>query len=113
MRVRRGRQKSKASLRSHRVTEAFSFWLRNLLRMGERKRWVCGQGLEGARPITLTGLDYRVGIVRDTNLQRVEIPGWSRCRLETEQIVIMNLVGDALEALVETFLRGEVDVLAA
>src|SRR6267142_2341364 len=104
------RQKSIASPRRHRVTETFSFWLRNLLGLGERRRWLRGPGLEGARPITLTGLDYRVGMVRDTNLQRVEIPGWSRCRLEAEQIVIMNLVGDALEALVETFLRGEVDV---
>jgi hypothetical protein len=67
--------------------------------------------------VALAKPDFGVGIVRNAHPDSVHAGGRSAVGfgvgLEAEQIVVMDVVGELVQATVEALLRGEVDVLAA
>src|SRR5271154_5421393 len=68
--------------------------------------------LVNSGPVAFAGLYDGIRVFRDANLQRVKsrrLGGW---RLKAEQVVVVNLVRDALQAVIKAFLGREIHVLS-
>ena len=66
-----------------------------------------------SRPVASAVLYDGIRVFRHANLQRVKagcLGGWW---LKAKQVIIMNLVRDALQAVIKASLGGEIDVLSA
>src|ERR1700733_268037 len=83
-----------------------------------RRLLVCRRGgVQFAGEVTLAKPDFGVGIVRNAHPDSVHAGGRSTVGfglgLEAEEVVVMDVVGEVVQAPVEALFAGEVDVLAA
>src|SRR5713226_2041578 len=76
-----------------------------------------GEVFGWAAPVALAEADAGVGVVGNPDVDGVHSGGGIAAALglglEAEQVVVVDVVGELVEAVVEALLGGEVDVLAS
>ena len=71
-----------------------------------------GGVLRASSVVIFAGADVGFGVVGDTDVDGMQTGGCGGWRLEAEQVVVVDVVRELVEALVEALLGGEVGVLA-